>query len=135
MAVGRRPSSFLIIAGLFGALLIAGSIYSLVELHIASTNEAEQDTDRHGRFATEFKFVSQAIKKAWRHSLDGSKESNVDVIPPPERLGQCIVYPNTDMWGVALIDGSKNILKSAGECCEQCSNFSVGRSHASVPHA
>ena len=118
---GGRPSSLLTIAGLLGVLLIFGSIYSLVELHIASADQAEHDDTRQGRFATEFKLVSRAIKRAWRQSLVASDDSdNVDVIPPAERLGQCVVYPNTDMWGMALNDGSRNIVQTAGECCEQC---------------
>lgn len=118
---GQRPTSLLPVAGLLGLLLVFASLYSLVELHNASADQTDKDDARGGRFATEFKLVSKAIKQAWRHSLlPSSEEEDVDVIPPADRLGQCIVYKNTDMWGVALNDGSKNKLQSAGECCEQC---------------
>ena len=80
--------------------------------------------------------LRSAVKRAWRHtSLVASDD--VDEAPPAERLGQCFVYPNIDLWGAALTQGTTNKVASAGECCAQVgylspSSWSAGECCAQV---
>lgn len=104
------------------------TIYSLVELHRVSTNQAESD-DKHF-FATEFKSFKTAgsvVQRAiWRSSKSlgaatGSSDDELaEELPGPdiERLEQCVIYRNTELckcddrdtihgvhgaaWGVSL---------------------------------
>ena len=97
---------------LISGFVLAATIYSLLDLHRASTDRKEGE-DAHQRFATEFKVVSkslgQAVKRAWRQhsttnvdlpSPSSSKRLPEDIYdepPPAEKLGQCIIYRNTNL--------------------------------------
>ncbi|GAX76986.1 hypothetical protein CEUSTIGMA_g4433.t1 [Chlamydomonas eustigma] len=104
------------------ALISAITVCSLYELHKISTTHADIDNSKH-RFATDFGLVKKALKKAWRSV--GSDEA-ANTAPPAIKLGQCILYNHTDLWGNALVDGRHNKLPTAGACCKHCSDYNNG---------
>jgi hypothetical protein len=87
-------------AAVAAVVVLAFTIYSLSELHRVSTDQAESDNKQF--FATEFKSAGSVVKRAFlrsRSSLGTTEEG-----PPIERLGQCIMYRNTELceWPIKI---------------------------------